>query len=195
MIYRKYLEKLLGNKTKVALLRVFADVPDKAWTIRELARFIHTYNTTVQDNLPDLEDMGIVEKGMHGKGMVVKVKKDSFVFSHIVAPLFGAEKKTFDALTASLKDALPKGTMCAVLFGSVAAHTETPHSDIDILVIAADKRAAEESIGRAQSRIAREFGNELSLHLLTPAEFRQKQQTPFIKEAKKTGIVLQGRWL
>ena len=130
MLYRNYLEKLLGNRTKIAMLRSFYQIPNKIWSSRDLAKFIGIYNTTVLDNLVDLEEMGLVDIGMHGHVKTIKLNKES----------------------------------------------------VDILLT------------EKQGYIVKMFGNELAPHIMSPAEFKEKQNAPFLREAKKNHIPIYGEW-
>ena len=196
MLYSKYLEKVLGNRTKIVMLRAFSRIPEKVWTSRGLAHFLGTYNTTVLDNLGDLEEMGLLDLGMHGHVKTIKFNRESFVFKEIVKPLFGAERKTLDILIEDLKSAVsPKDVSLFALFGSIAEHSERSNSDIDVIIVTENKDKIEKSLEEAQYSISKKFGNELSPFVLSPTEFKAKQDTSFIKEAKKNHIVLHGKWL
>lgn len=195
MQYTAYLEKILGNKTKIALLRVFYKIPDKIWTSRELARYIGMYNTTILDNFDDFVDFGLLEVGMHGKGKTIKVNKESFVFRRIVKPLFGTEKNTFEELLSSLKSLIkPKEIKLLALFGSIVEHKEKPNSDIDLLIVTENKETIEKQILKKQAAISKQFGNELSPYIFTPQEFKRKQNSPFLRDAKKKCLILYGDW-
>ncbi|MBI2676166.1 MAG: nucleotidyltransferase domain-containing protein [Candidatus Aenigmarchaeota archaeon] len=196
MIYANYLNRILGNRTKIALLRIFCKMPDKVWTSRELARFIGTYNTTVLDNLTDFEEMDLLNISMHGHGKAIKVNKESFIFTEIVRPLFEAETMTLNRLIYDLKAMIdPKDVRLFCLFGSIAEHMEKPGSDIDIIIVTRKKGKIERLLAEKEGMIARKYGNELSVHIFSSKEFRSKQNTPFLREARKRHIVLHGRWV
>lgn len=196
MLYRNYLEKLLGNKTKIAMLRAFYKIPDKIWSSRDLARFIGAYNTTILDNLGDIEDMGLVDIGLHGHVKTIKVNKESFVFTNIVKPLFEKEDKTLKALIEQLKlSIMPKDTDIFVLFGSVVEKKEKPSSDIDLLIVTKNKEKIDRVMSEKQGLISRMFGNEVAACIMSPHEFKEKQKLPFLKEAKKNHITIYGEWV
>ncbi len=195
MLYTNYLERILGNRTKIALLRIFYKMPDKVWTSRELARFIGTYNTTVLDNLKDFEDMGLLNISMHGHGKAIKINKESFIFTEIVRTLFEAETMTLNRLVCDLKAIIDeRDVKLFCLFGSIVEHMEKPDSDIDIIIVTGKRDKIERLLAEKQGMIARKYGNELSLHIFGPKEFRSKQNTPFLREARKRHIALHGRW-
>ena len=195
MLYRNYLEKLLGNRTKIAMLRSFYQIPNKIWSSRDLAKFIGIYNTTVLDNLVDLEEMGLVDIGMHGHVKTIKLNKESFVFTEIAKPLFEKEAKTFEALVNSLKSIIKsKDIQLFVLFGSIVERREKSNSDIDILIVTKNKESVDILLTEKQGYIVKMFGNELAPHIMSPAEFKEKQNAPFLREAKKNHIPIYGEW-
>lgn len=195
MIYHYYLEKLLGNKTKISLLRTLYKIPDKIWTSRSLAKFIGVYNTTVLDNIQDLAEMGVLQIGKYGGGKTIRLNKESFVFTEIIKPLLEKEEKSLAVLIGKLKIMFRRANLeLLVLFGSLIAHKEKPNSDIDILVITKNKKQVEEIITQQQGEIVTQFGNELSFYILSPSEFRAKKKAPFIKDIKKNHILLKGEW-
>ena len=195
MQYTHYLDKILGNKTKINLLRVFYRLPDKTWTSRELAEYVGTYNTTVLDNLGDFVDFGLVDVGMHGHGKTIKVNKKNYIFTHIVCPLFETEQTTFNELLSELKRLINKKEIkLFALFGSVVEHKERPNSDIDLLIVTENKEKIEPILTKKQAIIAEKFGNEISPHLFTLKEFKKKQKSPFLHDAKKKSLIVYGEW-
>ena len=195
MIYKNYLEKLFGNKTKIALARTFYKIPEKVWTVRDIARFIGIQHTTVLDNLEDLEELGLLHIGGYGKAKTIKVNKDSFIFNKIVKPLFETEIRTRDELISDLKKIINSNDIeLLALFGSVAEESEKFNSDIDLLIVSKNKDEVERILTEKQSFISNKFGNELSPYIFTPKEFKSKQKTPFLKDAKKKCIILRGEW-
>lgn len=195
MIYHNYLEKLLGNKTKISLLRTLYKIPDKVWTSRGLARFIGIYNTTILDNVRDLAEMGILQVGNYGRGKTIQLNKQSFVFAEIIKPLFEKEENSLAILTKKLKSLFGRADLeLLVLFGSLVSHEEKPNSDIDILIVTKDKKQVENIITQQQGEIAKQFSNELSPYIFSPSEFKARRNAPFVKDIKKKHILLRGGW-
>ena len=193
MLYSLYLEKLLGNKTKIAMLRTFYKIPDKIWSSRDLAKFIGTYNTTILDNLGDLEDMGLIDIGMHGHVKTIKLNKESFVFNDIIKPLFRKEEDTLKELIGTIKAAINKKDVeLLALFGSIVEKKEKPTSDIDLLIVAKSKEKIDKLLIEKQGAISGRFGNEISPYIMSPQEFKEKQNAPFTKEARKNFILMSG---
>ncbi len=195
MQYNTYIEKVLGNKTKIGILRVLYQFPDKVWTERELANYIKTYNTTVLDNIQDLVEFGIISVGMHGRGKTIQVNKKNFIFKDLLCPLFEKEKNSLQELLSSLKQLVnERETKLYMLYGSIVEHKEKPNSDVDLLIVTQNKEKAEQRITKKQSEIAEKFGNELSITLWSVEEFKKKKNSPFLQTAKKNCSIICGDW-
>lgn len=57
------LEKLFGSKTRVLLLRLFLNNPDKDFYVRELSRHLEAHLNSIRRELENLEEVGILISG------------------------------------------------------------------------------------------------------------------------------------
>jgi predicted nucleotidyltransferase len=74
-----------------------------------------------------------------------------------------------------------------VLFGSCAEGTDSKESDVDILVVASDKEAAEKTVRKAKSGT----GRRISPVILKPLEFSElKEEDPSFYEQANKGTTL-----
>ncbi|MEK6921796.1 MAG: nucleotidyltransferase domain-containing protein, partial [Nanoarchaeota archaeon] len=116
-------------------------------------------------------------------------------FHEIIHPLFEKEKKSLQELLLSLQQLVDKKeTKLYLLYGSIVNHTENPNSDLDLLIVTENKKMAEQRIIKKQSEIAEKFGNEVSVTLWSPEEFKKKKNSPFLQTAKKNAIIIYGDW-
>ena len=81
------------------------------------------------------------------------------------------------------------------LFGSVLREDFGPESDIDVLVVTRDAGSSEESAHRLETRLLRRYGLRLSAKILTPKELGRKRDAPFIRTARREGVVIAGKSL
>lgn len=77
-----------------------------------------------------------------------------------------------------------------ILYGSVARGEETEESDVDILVLATEKRSIKERVIKKAIDMLLETGTYISVKMLTPDEYEQLQDTHFIKQIRKEGVVI-----
>lgn len=67
------IEQLFGSKTRVKLLRLFLETPERAYYVRELTRRIDAQLNSVRRELKNLVELGIV---LEVEGKILKGEKD-----------------------------------------------------------------------------------------------------------------------
>lgn len=87
----------------------------------------------------------------------------------------------------SLKDAAAERI---ILYGSVARGEDTEESDVDILVLAKDKRATRKQAIKRAIDVLLDTGTYISVKVLTPGEYEQLQDTHFIRQIREEGVVI-----
>jgi predicted nucleotidyltransferase len=119
-------------------------------------------------------------------------------------PLVSAFRGLFDAETSALsrqrtrlRRALVQagGVRRAVVFGSAARGDERAGSDLDLLVVAENRKALrriEENLGKLRAEFWRDGGPRLSPLLYTVRDFERKRGLPVIQAAEREGEVLVG---
>lgn len=194
MIFHRYLEKLLGSKVKINILRSLYKFPDKDFTTRELAKFIGSSHSGILKALVDLEEMNAVQIRMHGKAHMLRLNKRSLVAKNVLK-IFDFERETIDYLVAELKKIFESSNIIsAAVFGSIVKHSEEPKSDIDILVVS-EKRTIEKEITVRQKDFSELFGNPIALYFMTPKKFRQSKNSKLVKDILRHHILLAGKKL
>lgn len=68
-----HIEHLFGSKTRVRILTLFLEAPDRAYYVRELTRRIQAQLNSVRRELKNLVDLGIVEEV---DGKILEVEPD-----------------------------------------------------------------------------------------------------------------------
>lgn len=193
MLFHNYMEKLLGSKTKIKILRALHRFPSKDFTTRELSRLIEISHTGVLKALKDLEDMGIIVVGTHGKAHSLKLNKESFLAQGILS-IFEVEKETVSHLVEELRRYTKDMDVTSIaLFGSIVKKNEEPSSDIDLLIVSRDKRNAEKTISLLQERFVKRFGNSISPHIMSLDEFKVGGR--FIEDVLDNNVLIVGKKL
>jgi DNA-binding transcriptional ArsR family regulator len=131
-------DALLGrSRIRRDLLRRLYETPLPRLHLRELARGAHTSAGTAARELGRLEDMGLISRVREGAQVYFQADAAS--------PLYGTVRDLV-RLTIGAVDVIRRelagldGVESAVIFGSYAAGTMQPSSDIDILVIGTPDR-------------------------------------------------------
>jgi len=191
MLFRNYLDKVLGSKVKVSIVRAMLRFPNKSFTARELASFVNVSHTPVLRSLGDLEGMNLIEVEKHGTSKLIRLNKRSYLYESLEY-LFNYESNAKNKLIYKIKRIISNIEM-VVLFGSVQKGEEKMDSDIDILVVTKNKKNIEENLKENQSLIMKEFGNVISPVILTRKQFIDKKNKPFAKDLIKNYRLIGGK--
>ncbi len=190
MLIHKYLERVVGSKIKVKIVRAMLRFPGKSFTVRELASFIKVSHTPVLRSLGDLEGMNLIKIEKHGTASLLRINKESCLYKPL-KDLFLFEEKTKENLIEALRLALSKVKM-AVLFGSIQKGEERMDSDIDLLIVTDNKKKARKELEKQRIKIINKFGNVISPIILTEEEFKKKKNKPFAKDILKDYCLIKG---
>jgi predicted nucleotidyltransferase len=143
--------------------------PEKWWYLSELASFLGMGPSSLQRELRDLVEGGILERRRDGRRVYFKADTRS--------PLFGDLRSLLEktaGLLPTLRSALERigGRIdCAFVYGSVARRREHAQSDIDLLVIGDIGLAA---LAPALRKVEGRLGREISATCYSRLEFRKK---------------------
>lgn len=199
MQYHNLIEELLGQKSKVRILRhlVVNGIEDSG---RRIAADINMSPTKCHEALADLVDQGAVRVNVKGKMYLYSLNKGAYIVDAIIEPLFIKERDLINTVIFDVAEAIKKDTLSIVLFGSIAKREELPYSDIDILVVAKDgqaKRRIKKKLEDIAIDIHRKYRNELAPYVLTATEYlkRIKKKDGFIKDIEKSGRLVYGKTL
>lgn len=103
MKLHKYLEKVLGNKGSISVLRTLVDHKGRIFTIRRLAEDACISHTEAAATIGDLEKFGIVQVQPVGKAHQISLNKKSYVLAKIIEPIFKVEQNTLQEIISILK--------------------------------------------------------------------------------------------
>ncbi|MGH8169155.1 MAG: nucleotidyltransferase domain-containing protein [Steroidobacteraceae bacterium] len=186
------LSALLGDSGHVRVLRALLSYDGPMGTV-QLARETGLSREAVRLVLDRLVAQGAVQAlGTSRSRLFAAVETAPFITA--LKPLFAAERARWEALNASLRDilnALPS-VRSAWLYGSVARREDTPESDLDLVVVLAD-RDAETHLRDDIDAVHEQFGAQVSLVALTPEDIRSRpDQDPWWTELERDAQILKG---
>lgn len=196
-MFTRLLDEVLGQKPRVVLLRILARTACEH-TGRELARLTGLDHKTCHTALQGLSRQGIVEMRRVGRALVYVLNRDHAVVQGILGPAFEKEAGLVEDYAREARRRIRVPIESIVLFGSVARGEEEPKSDVDLLFVVADDRAAkaaEAGIEEVMIDLARRYGNVPQILMISRARFRKEIRLgkPLYMEILKTGRVLQGK--
>jgi DNA-binding transcriptional ArsR family regulator len=158
-------------KTRQGILAAMLVQPGKVWYVSELARRMGVPSSSLQRELQDLTDAGILKTHRQGRMVYYQANADSPLFPDLRGLLLRTAGLV-DVLAEALK---PLNTKMRVVFvyGSIASGNEQGDSDIDLMVVGTVS-PAELAL---PFRHARELlGREINPTVYTPAEFEKKRE-------------------
>ena len=168
---RKY--NLLGAllpKSRQGILAALLGQPEKTWYVSEIARRMGVPSSSLQRELQNLTQVGILKTHRQGRMAYYQANKESPVF----AELRGLLLKTVglvDVLADALKPLAAKLTLVFV-YGSIASGTEQSDSDIDLMVVG---KVAPAELALPLRRARELLGRTVNPTVYTPAEFDKKR--------------------
>jgi len=156
-------------KTRQGILAATLVQSEKAWYISELARRLGVPSSSLQRELQDLSDAGILKTHRQGRMVYYQANVNSPLFSDLRGLLLKTAGLT-DVLMDALKPLASK-LQIVFVYGSIASGREQSDSDIDLMVVgtvspvemAQPLRPAHELLGRA-----------INPTVYAPAEFDKK---------------------
>jgi predicted nucleotidyltransferase len=166
-------------KTRQGILAATLVQPEKAWYVSELARRMGVPSSSLQRELRDLSEVGILKTHRQGHMVYYQANMDSPVFPDLRGLLFKTAG-IVDVLADALKPLASK-LRAAFVYGSIAAGSEQSDSDIDLMVVG---QVSPPELALPLRRARELLGREINPTVYTPAEFDKKQAAndPFLKQ-------------
>jgi predicted nucleotidyltransferase len=146
--------------------------PDREWYLSDLARHIGTRPSSLQRELAALTGAGLVVRTCNGNRAYHRANRECPVFSELRS-LF---VKT-SGLAEEIRQALAgvgAGIRSAFIFGSVAAGTDRPSSDVDVMIIGV---AALADVAAVLRPLEERLSRQVNASLCTEAEYRRGIET------------------
>jgi predicted nucleotidyltransferase len=157
-------------KTRQGILAATFVQPEKAWYVSELARRLGVPSSSLQRELQDLTEAGILKSHRQGRMVYYQANGESPLFPDLRGLLLKTAGLV-DILADALKPLRTKIPL-AFVYGSIASGQERSDSDIDLMVVG-DISPVDLAV---PLRHARELlGREINPTVYSSAEFRKKR--------------------
>ena len=168
---------------------------NQALTARQLAELTGLNHRTVVEALDPLTHLGVVEKRHAGPSYLYSLARENLIAQRIVLPVLEGERGLQSALREEIVALFAPQAISIVLFGSLARGAEKHGSDVDVLVVTANKEGCaevEERALQAGHTFFKRFGRPLSVKCVTLADACRGGKT-FLAEALREGETLFGK--
>jgi len=156
-------------KTRQGILAATLVQPEKAWYVSELARRLGVPSSSLQRELHDLSEAGILKVHRQGRMMYYQANRDSPIFPDLRGLLLKTAGLV-DVLAQALKP-LAEKVQTAFVYGSIAAGAEESDSDIDLMVVG---EVSPPDLALPLRRARELVGREINPTVYTPAEYDRK---------------------
>ncbi len=201
MIFHDFAARLLGSKAKLKVLNyLLAPYPDGQFyglppaSERELGNMVGLSHTAVQKSFQDFADANLTKPAHVGNAKMWIINGQSYAFELLTKEPFVkiCHMPPLQKLESMIRQKLCSvpGAEMAIIYGSIAARTETTTSDIDIVVLAKDdkvKEAAAKQIEELDSKCRALFGNMLSVVFVNKDPLKGRWP-PWMSEALDKGV-------
>jgi predicted nucleotidyltransferase len=157
-------------KTRQGILAATLVRPEKAWYASELAQRLGVPSSSLQRELQDLTEAGILKTHKQGRMVYYQANRESPVFPDLRGLLIKTAGLV-DVLAQALKPVAPKVTT-AFVYGSIAAGSEASDSDVDLMVVG---EVSPQDLALPLRRARESLGREINPTVYTPAEFERKR--------------------
>ncbi|MFA4935018.1 MAG: nucleotidyltransferase domain-containing protein [Candidatus Methanoperedens sp.] len=191
MKFHNILDEVLGNKTKVKLLRGFFTYPEKEFTESELQRIAGIPQASAHRNVKYLLENGLLDRKRIGKANLYSLNKEHILYS-LLSSDFEEERNILVELKNVIAGAVKNlsEVELAVLFGSIAKGIERADSDVDVFIVCTgDKSQLEEKLEDLISVIRNKFGNPFSLMIKRCEELKELKTRSIYKEIKSGEVI------
>jgi len=186
MTLETILDGVLGSRTKLRILRLFASRTE-AFTAsgREIAKWTALSPPAAHAALKDLLDRKVLKREILGNQHLYSLDRSGRIVRDILMPAFrregGLKEDIRNFLLRRIEDAEAADLIVSlVLYGSLAMGKTHVASDCDIAVVAIHPKAKERLEKLFQDEIIGEFNSEFGIHLdpyvQTIEEFRTKMK-------------------
>ena len=191
MKFHNILDEMLGNKTKVRLLRAFFKYPEKGFTESELERIAGIPQASVHRNLKSLMDNGLFDRKRIGKANLYSLNKEHILYL-LLYRNFEAERNVLVELKNMIEESvksLPQIEL-VVLFGSIVKGMERADSDVDIFIVCkGEKSKLEDKLTVLTNISQNKFGNPVSLMIKYKEELQDLKTRSIFSEIKNGEII------
>ncbi len=197
MRYYKIIDTVLGQKTKIKILRYFS-MQGAVCSGREIARKAGVNHWICSKALKELHMEGVLNVQKAGNMYLYSLRRGSYLVDKIIEPLFQAESAGAKSLMDELKKHKYPGVISIILFGSIVKRKTKPHSDIDILVItktAGYKNKILKEINEKNEHFLSYYGNSLSPYVISKSELKKrvKNNDALIGNIVENGRLVSGK--
>ncbi|HSX14914.1 MAG TPA: hypothetical protein VLE72_03360, partial [Candidatus Saccharimonadales bacterium] len=168
---RQVFEHLFGSKTRVKLLSLFLNNPDRAYYVREITRKIDEQINSVRRELSNLLSIGIIRSDSNNNRLYYEVNQKYEYYPELRRIFTNLPLKNKDLGETKEEEQIAKrlrttGTVhLAFLTGSFVRN---PHISVDMMIMGDVNRS---KVAKVIGDMEKDVGRELNYVIFTPEEY------------------------
>jgi predicted nucleotidyltransferase len=186
------IEKILGSKVKIKILRFFFEYPLVKRNVREIARECKIGFGISTSALRDLSSSGLIKMEKSGREMIYSLDTSSKLF-YPIKQLFEYEKELmgnlpfiYMNLISDIASSTKSIAEACFLFGSLVTGTFTSKSDVDLLFVS----SKEEKVRKACMKLEERYGIKLQVIVIRKKDIKNFKKSSLFKTIKKESLVI-----
>jgi len=159
----RLLERTLGSKTKIAVLRKMCVYPKLERTVTRLSDDVGLDKSLVSKVVKELEDDGVLHVDYKGNVKICRMNEENFVVKNLILPVFESERGIAAKISSKVLDVVKprtfKTVIAVAIYGSFARGNFRPKSDVDLVVVVenlSEKKQIKDRILGALDRLLEE---------------------------------------
>ncbi|HLC20347.1 MAG TPA: nucleotidyltransferase domain-containing protein [Candidatus Nanoarchaeia archaeon] len=197
------LDVCLGTRTAWKILLLMSEAPGKVLTRKQIKEHTKIGNKVLVKFLTLLEKFDVVQTTKKGRIHQYKLNVAN-KFTKAVIDIIQNEHRQLNAMyfgslivvrefVYELTNLNLSNIEKIILFGSVAKHTATVHSDIDIAIVTKENVTPKEQLLHTHicGQLEKRFGKTIQIHYFTKEEF-EKTDNKLVREISTDGLILVG---
>jgi predicted nucleotidyltransferase len=188
------IEKFLGSRVKIKILRFFFEYPLVKRNVREIAEECKIGFGMATNALRELNASGIVNMEKSGREIIYSLNTNS-IFFNAIKQLFEEEKKSvggmpflYRNLISDIMASTKRIAKACFLFGSLVTGTFTSKSDVDLLFITSKEDKVRDGCMKLEDR----YGVKLQVIAIKEKDIKNFKKSSLFKTIKKESLFLFG---
>lgn len=163
------LDAALSAGSRVAVLRVLRGTGEAGRSGREIARAAGINHQSAALALDALEKLGIAQRQAWGRKVMWRLNRKRWLVSEILAPLFDAEAKYSEGVSALIKSSLKGRCRALLLVGPAANGRLKPGQPLSVVAVEGGaKRGLGDALRELKTELAQRWGIELDARIIAP---------------------------
>ena len=190
------IEDLFRSPGQIKVLRVlWRSAPPLSG--RQVQRLSGLANLAAMQSLKKLGDLGIISCRRAGRSYQFELKREHWIVSTLISPLFENEDKLLDALMSELDRGLAGKCLSAYLYGSAVSPAHGPVGDLDLFLVLKDEKRKKlfetDVLPELGGKISRRFGLFLEPKIVTRPELSRRSLKSLVEAVLREGSKIRGK--